>query len=148
LVERVGFRFGWVPRLVEPVQIRLVVRDPFFDGLPGWFDAKDPARLLKRADKPFLHAEHEWELKGFCSPAVVSNTMVFFRGKWHLYYGAADRRIAVAVLAKKTPPPCNRQEGDDDLTVQIDFGATAAYFFSASSVFGSGSGEMTRRPTL
>jgi len=68
------------------------------------FDAKDPARLLKRADKPLLHAEHEWELKGFCSPAVVSNTMVFFRGKWHLYYGAADRRIAVAVFDPKSKP--------------------------------------------
>jgi hypothetical protein len=38
LVEGVGFRLGWDSRLLEPVQIRLVVGDPFFDRLPRWFD--------------------------------------------------------------------------------------------------------------
>ena len=38
LVEALGLGVGWVPRLVEPVQIRLVIGDPFFDGLPGWLD--------------------------------------------------------------------------------------------------------------
>ena len=60
-------------------------------------DAENPLKLLKRADKPFIHAEHDWELQGFTPVAVVANGMVYFKGKWLLYYGAADRRIGLAV---------------------------------------------------
>ena len=35
LVERVWLRLGWGPRLVEPVQIRLFIVDPFLDCLIG-----------------------------------------------------------------------------------------------------------------
>ncbi len=35
LVELVGLCAGGVPFLVEPVQIRFVVGDPFLDGLRG-----------------------------------------------------------------------------------------------------------------
>jgi len=34
LVEALGFCVGGVPFLVEPVEIRIVVGDPFLDGLP------------------------------------------------------------------------------------------------------------------
>jgi len=64
-------------------------------------DRSDPTRLLDRLDKPFLHAEYEWELKGFCSPALVSNALVFFKGQWLLYYGGADRRIGLATFRPK-----------------------------------------------
>ena len=64
-------------------------------------DKSDPTRLIDRLDKPFLHAEFEWELKGFCSPALVSNALVFFKGQWLLYYGAADRRIGLASFKPK-----------------------------------------------
>jgi predicted GH43/DUF377 family glycosyl hydrolase len=70
----------------------------------GWFGlgqalfaADDPTRLLARQDQPFLHAEYDWELHGFTPPAVVANGLVCFRGEWLLYYGAADRRIGLAV---------------------------------------------------
>ena len=70
-------------------------------GWPGLgqalFVADEPTRLLQRQDRPFLHAEHEWELHGFTPPAVVANGLVYFRGEWLLYYGAADRRIGLAV---------------------------------------------------
>lgn len=64
-------------------------------------DRTDPTRLLDRLDKPFLHAQFDWELKGFCSPALVANGLVFFKGQWLLYYGAADRRIGVACFKPK-----------------------------------------------
>ena len=64
-------------------------------------DRTDPTRLLDRLDKPFLHAQFDWELKGFCSPALVSNGLVFFKGQWLLYYGAADRRIGLASFKPK-----------------------------------------------
>jgi predicted GH43/DUF377 family glycosyl hydrolase len=53
-------------------------------------------------DRPFLKAEHPWELQGFTPPAVVANGMVYFRGEWLLYYGAADRRIGLAVYRPPT----------------------------------------------
>ncbi len=85
--------------------------DPAF--VPGWsglgqalFAADDPARLLERAARPFLHAEFPWELQGFTPPAVVANGLVFFRGEWLLYYGAADRCIGLAVCR-----PANAEQG-------------------------------------
>ena len=38
LVELVGLGVAWRPFLVEPVQVRFVVGDPFLDGLPGRLD--------------------------------------------------------------------------------------------------------------
>ena len=38
LVEVIGLCAGGVSFLVEPVQVRFVVGDPFLDGLPGWLD--------------------------------------------------------------------------------------------------------------
>ena len=38
LAERIGLRLGRGSRLVEPIQVRFVIGDPFFDRLPGWFD--------------------------------------------------------------------------------------------------------------
>jgi hypothetical protein len=38
LVEAVRVRLMGIPGTVEPVEVRLVVGDPFFDCLPGWFD--------------------------------------------------------------------------------------------------------------
>jgi predicted GH43/DUF377 family glycosyl hydrolase len=72
--------------------------------IPGWvglgqglFAADRPTRVLSRLDHPFLRAELDWELHGFTAPAVVANGMVYFKGEWLLYYGAADRRIGLAV---------------------------------------------------
>lgn len=52
--------------------------------------------LLDRLDDPFVHAQFDWELKEFCSPALAENGLVFFKGEWLLYYGGADRRIGLA----------------------------------------------------
>jgi len=38
LVEVVWIRTRWIPRTVEPVEIRFVVRNPFLDGLPRRLD--------------------------------------------------------------------------------------------------------------
>ena len=41
LVEAFRLCAGGVPFLVEPVEVRVVIRDPFLDGLPGWLDLLD-----------------------------------------------------------------------------------------------------------
>jgi predicted GH43/DUF377 family glycosyl hydrolase len=48
-------------------------------------------------DIHIIEDEYDWELHGFTPPAVVANGLVYFRGEWLLYYGAADRRIGLAV---------------------------------------------------
>ncbi len=81
------------------------------DFVAGWsglgqalFAADHPDQLLQRLDRPLLHAEFPWELQGFTPPAVVSNSLVFFRGQWLLYYGAADRCIGLAVYRPTNVP--------------------------------------------
>lgn len=64
-------------------------------------DAKDPARLLARLEKPFLLPEYDWETKGFTPHATVMHDgLVSFKGQWLLYYGAADRHIGLAVCGR------------------------------------------------
>jgi beta-1,2-mannosidase len=72
------------------------------------FDRDDPARLLDRLDRPFIRVEREWERKGFTDNALVSNGLAFFRGEWLLYYGAADRRIGMAVWRPTSPSKPDR----------------------------------------
>ena len=38
LVEPFGTPLRWFPWLVEPVEVRFVIGDPFLDRLPGWLD--------------------------------------------------------------------------------------------------------------
>jgi predicted GH43/DUF377 family glycosyl hydrolase len=64
-------------------------------------DPQHPSRVQQEMERPFLHAETDWEKKGFTDGATVSNTLVPFRRQWLLYYGAADRHIGLAVF---TPP--------------------------------------------
>jgi predicted GH43/DUF377 family glycosyl hydrolase len=63
---------------------------------PAWalFDREDPAKLLARADRPFLLPELDWEKKG-----VVPN-VIFLEGliESTAYYGAADHAIGAARL--------------------------------------------------
>jgi len=77
----------------------------------GWtlgqalIDRKDLTTVLKYPNKPFLYPELEWEKKGFTEPATVANTLVPFKGRWLLYYGAADRYIGLAVFTPEADSP-------------------------------------------
>ena len=60
-------------------------------------DPQDPTRLLDRLDKPFLFADRKWEIEGLTPyTTVMHDGMVFFKDRWHLYYGAADHVVALA----------------------------------------------------
>lgn len=65
-------------------------------------DRSDRRSVLRHAKEPFLHPEHDWEREGFTARTTVANALVPFRGRWLLYYGAADRHIGLAVF---TPEP-------------------------------------------
>lgn len=68
-------------------------------------DRSDVTSVLKELDRPFLYPEFDWETKGFTGNATVANTLVPFKGQWLLYYGAADRHVALAVFTPKANSP-------------------------------------------
>jgi predicted GH43/DUF377 family glycosyl hydrolase len=66
------------------------------------FSKRDPTKLLKRLDKPFLVPTAPFEKSGqYPDGTVFIEGLVFFHGAWYLYYGCADTRVAVAVYHPK-----------------------------------------------
>ena len=62
------------------------------------FDADDTKRCLARTDEPFFKPEASYELSGqYVAGDIFFEGMVYFKGKWFIYYGAADSCVAVAV---------------------------------------------------
>jgi predicted GH43/DUF377 family glycosyl hydrolase len=61
------------------------------------FDKNDPTKLIDRLEENFLMPDKSYELNGQVNQVCFAEGMVHFRGKWFLYYGTADSRIAVAV---------------------------------------------------
>jgi predicted GH43/DUF377 family glycosyl hydrolase len=59
-------------------------------------DRNDLKTVMQEEAKPFLHPEWGWEKSGFTDRTTVANTLVPFKGRWLLYYGAADRYIGLA----------------------------------------------------
>ena len=64
-------------------------------------DRNDLTSVLKYQSQPFLYPEMEWEMKGFVGRTTVANGLVYFKGQWLLYYGAADRVIGVATCTNE-----------------------------------------------
>ena len=61
------------------------------------FAADDPAKLLQRADEPFLQPEQPWEQSGqYVAGTTFAEGLVYFHNKYFLYYGGADSRVGVA----------------------------------------------------
>lgn len=62
------------------------------------FDPRDPRRLLARTPEPFLEPTEPFERSGqYAAGTTFVEGLVPFRGRWYLYYGAADSRVGVAV---------------------------------------------------
>ena len=62
------------------------------------FDSQDPTHLLARTDTPFYKPETPYERTGqYAAGTTFIEGLVFFQGKWFLYYGCADSFVAVAV---------------------------------------------------
>ncbi len=60
------------------------------------FSVKDPSKLLARPDKYLLTAERDFEREGAVANVCFLEGMVWMDGRWLLYYGAGDSKIAVA----------------------------------------------------
>ena len=64
------------------------------------FAADSPGRLLERSQAPFLSPTEPYERTGQVSAVTFVQGMAHVRGAWHLYYGTADSKIAVARVVK------------------------------------------------
>lgn len=68
------------------------------------FDKNDPTKLIARLDVPFFRPREAFEKRGqYASGTVFIEGLVWFKDKWHLYYGCADSRVGVAVYDPKHP---------------------------------------------
>lgn len=66
------------------------------------FDREDPLKPVARLDDAFLRPADDFEKSGqYPAGTVFIEGLVYFHGKWYLYYGCADSRVAVAVSDRK-----------------------------------------------
>ncbi len=61
------------------------------------FDKNDPHKILHRMDTPFMKPDKPYEINGQVNRVCFIEGLVKYKGKWFLYYGTADSKIAVAV---------------------------------------------------
>lgn len=60
------------------------------------FDGNDPTKLIDRLEKNFLRPDKPYEITGQINQVCFVEGLVPFKGKWFLYFGTADSKIAVA----------------------------------------------------
>jgi len=61
------------------------------------FSASDPKRLLVRTKEPVFKPEQPYERSGqYKAGTTFAEGLVLFKGRFYLYYGCADSRVAVA----------------------------------------------------
>lgn len=59
--------------------------------------ATDPTKVLSRTDDYFIKPDKPYEISGQVNHVCFIEGLVQYKGKWFLYYGTADSKIAVAV---------------------------------------------------
>jgi predicted GH43/DUF377 family glycosyl hydrolase len=60
-------------------------------------DKDEPTRIVHRLDSYFMKPDKPYEIMGQVNEVCFLEGLVRFKGKWFLYYGTADSKIAVAV---------------------------------------------------
>lgn len=60
-------------------------------------EKNDPAKVLDRMDTYFMKPDKPYEITGQVNHVCFVEGLVNYKGKWFLYYGTADSKIAVAV---------------------------------------------------
>jgi predicted GH43/DUF377 family glycosyl hydrolase len=66
----------------------------------AFFDAKNPEKMLARANEYLLSPEKDYEKNGAVNNVCFLEGMVWHQGRWLLYYGTADSKTAVAEVKK------------------------------------------------
>jgi predicted GH43/DUF377 family glycosyl hydrolase len=61
------------------------------------FDAQKPYKVIARTNEPFIWPNQSYELVGEVNNVCFVEGLVPYKGKWFLYYGTADSKIAVSI---------------------------------------------------
>lgn len=61
------------------------------------FDINDPTKVVDRLVDHFMMPDKDYETTGQVNQVVFIEGMAPFKGKWYLYYGTADSKIAAAI---------------------------------------------------
>jgi predicted GH43/DUF377 family glycosyl hydrolase len=61
------------------------------------FDAQKPYKVLARTNEPFIWPNQPYEKVGEVNEVCFVEGLVPYKGKWFLYYGTADSKIAVSI---------------------------------------------------
>jgi predicted GH43/DUF377 family glycosyl hydrolase len=61
------------------------------------FDAQKPFKVIARTNEPFIWPNQPYEKVGEVNEVCFVEGLVPFKGKWFLYYGTADSKIAVSI---------------------------------------------------
>ena len=62
------------------------------------FSSKDPAKLLRRLETPFICPDLPHEITGqYQAGTTFIEGLVYFKEKWFLYYGTADSMVGLAI---------------------------------------------------
>jgi beta-1,2-mannosidase len=98
------------------------------------FDAKDPAHRIAQMDEPVLKPELPYEKTGqYAAGTTFAEGLVFFHGKWFLYYGCADSLVAV-VNAPAAAPAADVSRGyflhNDDTVVMYGDSITEQNYYN------------------
>ena len=67
-----------------------------YAGSQALLDRGNPARLLDRLDQYFIRPDKPYEITGQVGQVCFLEGLADFHGRWMLYYGTADSKIAVA----------------------------------------------------
>ncbi len=61
------------------------------------FDKNNPTKVIDRMDTYFMKPDKPYEISGQVNHVCFVEGLVNYKGKWFLYYGTADSKIAVAI---------------------------------------------------
>ncbi len=61
------------------------------------FDKNHPEKLIRRTQSYFIKPDKPYEITGQVNNVCFVEGLAWFKGRWFLYYGTADSKIAVAV---------------------------------------------------
>ncbi len=61
------------------------------------YSLADPSELINRSENYFFYPTEAYEITGQVNNVCFVEGLSFYKGKWFLYYGTADSKIAVAV---------------------------------------------------
>jgi predicted GH43/DUF377 family glycosyl hydrolase len=63
-------------------------------------DIKDPTHVMRRLERNFIQPDKPYEVTGQVNQVCFLEGLAQFKGRWFLYYGTADSKIAVAEAVK------------------------------------------------